>query len=121
MKSFLGELFLVVLPGIGGIICLLNGKIFWFVGSIIFILFISSIGKNEIDVDEFRSDFYTEQMNKNGELINVLYRIGSPDLPSGDYSDEKKELWKQYHELETEYNNWSKEKTEQLIEMEGYY
>lgn len=64
---------------------------------------------------ELDSDFSTMRMNINGEMINLLYQIGRPDMSDGTYSEEKQKLWEEYYRKNKQYNELFKHHTDIII------
>jgi len=71
----------------------------------LFFLFVFSlIVRNSSNYDVARnleSSFTTARMTRNSELINLLYKIGKPDM-NGSYSPEKMVLWNIYRQKDAE-------------------
>jgi len=57
------------------------------------------LNKKESRADELESEFTTARMGRNAQIINLIYKIGKPDM-NGQYSTEKMELWNQLQKME---------------------
>src|SRR5258706_11623004 len=74
------------------------GFIFLFVFSIVI-----RSNSNGDRIQELSEILRSNRMAINSEQINLLYKIGKPDLSIGGYSESKMNLWKLYWEKEYEY------------------
>lgn len=66
------------------------------IASIVSLLFSREHASYEVE----SARVYTQQLHRRDEMLTVLHKIGRPDLPSGEYSDTKKQLWEHYHALD---------------------
>jgi hypothetical protein len=54
--------------------------------------------------EEAYSDYLNKATALNNQAINILYKIGKPDM-NGKYSPEKMELWQKYYGKDAEAKN----------------
>lgn len=77
------------------------------VGLGLIVLFLFSIAvKSSINYDKalnLECELRNSRMGINSQMISLLYEIGTPDLPSGGYSDAKLQLWETYYQMNEEY------------------
>lgn len=52
--------------------------------------------------EEIYADYMNEANAVNSQAIDILYKIGKPDMSNGTYSPEKMELWEQYYAKEAQ-------------------
>lgn len=95
---------------------------FWWI-TLILLFIVSSFlqgleRERSTQANELKSTIIEHQLCRRDAMVDLLYQIGKPDLPSGDYSCEKKEMWKVYNQLRDEDETLRNEERKTLVEIE---